>query len=84
MCVCVCVCVCVYIYLFIYLSASRLSYLTWDISLWYTGFSLVMAAGSRVCGLCSLKHADSLVEVPRLIGMAYRLSCCLACGILVP
>ena len=74
----VCVCVCVY------LSASGLSYSTWDISLWCTDFSLVMAAGSRMCGLCSLKHAGSLVEVPRLIGVAHMLSCCSAYGIIVP
>ena len=58
------------------------------------GFSLVVACGfsllqlwrmgSRARGLCSWRHAVSLIEVSKLLVVAVGLSCPSACGILVP
>ena len=84
------------VFLFLFLAALGLSCSMQDLccgmqdlslrcvgsSLWHTGFSSCGAqaperACSRARGLCSLWHTGSLVE-------AHRLSCPMACGILVP
>ena len=58
-----------FIYLILFLAASGLICGTWDLrccmwdlSLWRTGFSLVVARG-----LCSLRHTGSLVEGTGLV-----------------
>ena len=76
---------------------SGLSCGTRDLLLWRVGSSLVVArrlqgtralylwcTGSRARGLCSLRHAGSLVEVWSSVVVALGLSCPAACRILVP
>ena len=75
----------IFIYLFIYLfmAASGLSCGAGDLSLWYTGFSLVVACGLSSCGtwaICGTRVPERMGSVV----VARGLGCPAACGILVP
>ena len=83
-----------YLFSLFFLAASVLSCSMWDLSLWCTGFSLVVACGFSLSSCCAWApgHVGSVVcsvwalslrHVSSVV-VVHRLSCPTVCGILVP
>ena len=66
-----------FFYVYLSLAASGLSCGIWDLSLWHSGVSLAMVPVFQSTWALYMQHTGSLV-------VACRLSCPVACGILVP